>query len=83
MTQYIIRRILLMIPTLLGLLSCCNQSGPMKIAVLAGDGIGPEIVAQAVKVLDVLKRDGLKLELERAPYGGAGCAVMHPYQNAV
>jgi 3-isopropylmalate dehydrogenase len=44
----------------------------MKIAVLAGDGIGPEIIAQAVKVLDVLRRDGLKLELEHAPYGGAG-----------
>jgi len=44
----------------------------MKIAVLAGDGIGPEIIAQAVKVLDVLRRDGLKLELEYAPYGGAG-----------
>ena len=44
----------------------------MKIAVLAGDGIGPEIIAQAVKVLDVLKRDGLGLELEHAAYGGAG-----------
>jgi 3-isopropylmalate dehydrogenase len=44
----------------------------MKIAVLAGDGIGPEIIAQALKVLDVLGRDGLKLELEHAPYGGAG-----------
>jgi len=44
----------------------------MKIAVLAGDGIGPEIIAQAVKVLEVLRRDGLKLELEPAPYGGAG-----------
>jgi 3-isopropylmalate dehydrogenase len=44
----------------------------MKIAVLAGDGIGPEIIAQAMRVLDVLKRDGLKLELEAAPYGGAG-----------
>ena len=44
----------------------------MKIAVLAGDGIGPEIIAQAVKALDVLRRDGLKLELEEAPYGGAG-----------
>ena len=44
----------------------------MKIAVLAGDGIGPEITAQAVKVLDVLRSDGLKLELEHAPYGGAG-----------
>ena len=44
----------------------------MKIAVLAGDGIGPEIIAQAVKVLGVLERDGLHLELEHAPYGGAG-----------
>jgi 3-isopropylmalate dehydrogenase len=44
----------------------------MKIAVLAGDGIGPEIVAQAVRVLKALVRDGLKLELEEAPFGGAG-----------
>jgi len=44
----------------------------MKIAVLAGDGIGPEIVAQAVKVLKALARDGLNLELEEAPFGGAG-----------
>ena len=44
----------------------------MKIAVLPGDGIGPEIVAQAVKVLNVLKADGLKIELEEAPIGGAG-----------
>ena len=44
----------------------------MKIAVLPGDGIGPEIVAQAVKVLDALRRDGWKLETEQAPIGGAG-----------
>ena len=44
----------------------------MKIAVLPGDGIGPEIVAQAVKVLDVLKRDGMKIEMETAAIGGAG-----------
>ena len=44
----------------------------MKIAVLAGDGIGPEIIAQAMRVLEILKRDGLKMELEEAPYGGAG-----------
>jgi len=44
----------------------------MKIAILAGDGIGPEVVAQAMKVLKVLARDGLKLELEEAPFGGAG-----------
>jgi 3-isopropylmalate dehydrogenase len=44
----------------------------MKIAVLAGDGIGPEIVAQAVKVLSALATDGLPIELEEAPFGGAG-----------
>ncbi|HSE02181.1 MAG TPA: 3-isopropylmalate dehydrogenase [Burkholderiales bacterium] len=44
----------------------------MKIAILAGDGIGPEVVAQAMQVLKVLARDGLKLELEEAPFGGAG-----------
>ena len=44
----------------------------MKIAVLPGDGIGPEIVSQAVKVLDVLKADGAKIEMETAPIGGAG-----------
>ena len=44
----------------------------MKIAVLPGDGIGPEIVAQAAKVLEALRSDGLKIELEDAPIGGAG-----------
>jgi 3-isopropylmalate dehydrogenase len=44
----------------------------MKIAVLAGDGIGPEIVAQATRVLQALASDGLKIELEAAPFGGAG-----------
>ena len=44
----------------------------MKLAVLPGDGIGTEIVAQAVKVLDVLKRDGAKIEMEFGNIGGAG-----------
>ncbi len=44
----------------------------MKIAVLPGDGIGPEIVRQAVKVLKRLSRDGLNIELQQAPIGGAG-----------
>ncbi len=44
----------------------------MKIAILPGDGIGPEIMAQAVKVLQRLADDGLKFELEYAPIGGAG-----------
>lgn len=40
----------------------------MKIAVLPGDGIGPEIVTEAVKVLKVLD---LPFELEEAKVGGA------------
>lgn len=43
-----------------------------KIAVLPGDGIGPEIVAEAVKVLDFLRADGgLAVELEQALIGGS------------
>jgi len=44
----------------------------MNIAVLPGDGIGPEIVAQAVKVLEALRTEGAKIEMETAPIGGAG-----------
>jgi 3-isopropylmalate dehydrogenase len=44
----------------------------MKIAVLPGDGIGPEIVAQAVKVLEALRAEGARIEMETAPIGGAG-----------
>ncbi len=44
----------------------------MKIAVLPGDGIGPEIVAQAVKVMEALRGDGLSIEMEYAHIGGAG-----------
>ena len=44
----------------------------MKIAVLPGDGIGPEVTAQAVKVLNAMQGDGLKFEMEEAPIGGAG-----------
>jgi 3-isopropylmalate dehydrogenase len=48
----------------------------VKIAVLPGDGIGPEIVAEAVKVLRALE---LPLELEQAPVGGAAYeAKGHP-----
>jgi 3-isopropylmalate dehydrogenase len=44
----------------------------MKIAILPGDGIGPEIMAQAIKVLEASRSDGLKIETEQAPVGGAG-----------
>ncbi|HET7764522.1 MAG TPA: 3-isopropylmalate dehydrogenase [Burkholderiales bacterium] len=43
----------------------------MKIAVLPGDGVGPEVVAEALKVLEALRREGLKVEVESAPVGGA------------
>ncbi len=44
-----------------------------KIAVLPGDGIGKEIVAEAVKVIDFLKADNaLDVELKEAAVGGAG-----------
>jgi 3-isopropylmalate dehydrogenase len=48
----------------------------MKICVLPGDGIGPEITTQAVRVLKALD---MKFELEEAPVGGAGYrALGHP-----
>jgi 3-isopropylmalate dehydrogenase len=43
-----------------------------KIAILPGDGIGVEIVAEAVKLLELLKNNGLDIELTEAPVGGAG-----------
>ena len=43
-----------------------------KIAILAGDGIGPEIIAEAVKVLDTLQHSfGLDVQLEKGLVGGA------------
>ena len=52
----------------------------MKIAVLPGDGIGTEIVAEAVKVLNALD---LKFEMETALVGGAAYdAHGHPLPEA-
>jgi len=52
----------------------------MKIAVLPGDGIGTEIVAEAVKVLQALD---LKFEMEPALVGGAAYdAHGHPLPEA-
>lgn len=55
-----------------------------KILVLPGDGIGPEIVAEAVKVLEVLRRDyGLDVELAQALLGGCAVdATGEPYPEA-
>ncbi len=52
----------------------------MNIAVLPGDGIGSEIVAEAVKVLKALD---LKLEMEWADVGGVAYAASgHPLPEA-
>jgi 3-isopropylmalate dehydrogenase len=44
----------------------------MKIAVLPGDGIGPEVTAQSVKVLQAIAGNRIELEMEEAPIGQAG-----------
>ena len=44
-----------------------------NILLLPGDGIGPEIMAQAVRVLEKLKTDGLDIAWDTALIGG--CAV--------
>jgi 3-isopropylmalate dehydrogenase len=52
----------------------------MKIAVLPGDGIGIEIMAQAMRVLNVLKAEGMPFEFTEAPIGGAAYDLHgHPY----
>ncbi len=52
----------------------------MKIAVLPGDGIGTEIVAEAIRVLDVLD---LSFDMESALVGGAAYeAHGHPLPEA-
>jgi 3-isopropylmalate dehydrogenase len=52
----------------------------MKICVLPGDGIGPEIIAEAVRVLKALD---LNLEMEEALLGGCAVdATGSPYPDA-
>ncbi len=41
-----------------------------QIAILRGDGIGPEIICQAVRVLDKLIEQGLNVSYDYAPLGG-------------
>jgi len=52
----------------------------MKICVLPGDGIGPEITAEAVRILNALD---LKFEMETALLGGGAVdATGNPYPEA-
>jgi len=55
----------------------------MKICILPGDGIGPEIVAEAVRVLRVLRALQLDCELEEGLLGGCAVdATGEPYPEA-
>ena len=55
----------------------------MRVALLPGDGIGPEICREAVKVLDALARDGVDVACEEGAIGGAGYdAAGHPLPAA-
>lgn len=55
-----------------------------KILILPGDGIGPEIVTEAVKVLATLRDDhGLDIDMDEALVGGAAYdAAGHPLPDA-
>ncbi|HOB45543.1 MAG TPA: 3-isopropylmalate dehydrogenase [Zoogloea sp.] len=43
----------------------------MKICVLPGDGIGPEIIGETLRMLEAMRGDGVKFEAEMALVGGA------------
>src|SRR6267378_6057497 len=49
---------------------------PYRIAVLPGDGIGPEVIAQAVRVLEAVgERFAIRFEFAELPVGAAGVAA--------
>ena len=56
------------------------MSQEFNITVLPGDGIGPEVIREAIKILKIIERkQNLKLNLTEAPVGGAGYeATGHP-----
>jgi 3-isopropylmalate dehydrogenase len=55
----------------------------MHILILPGDGIGSEIVAQAVRVLERFNQDGEAITLSSGQLGGAAYdAYGHPYPEA-
>ena len=56
----------------------------LNIAVFPGDGIGPEVIKEALKILKIIESKlGLKVSLNEAPVGGAGYeATGHPLPDA-
>ena len=46
------------------------MSQEFNITVLPGDGIGPEVIREAIKILKIIEnKKGLKLNLTEAPVG--------------
>ena len=45
------------------------MSRQIKLAVIAGDGIGPEVIAEAVKVLHAAVPAGVTVETTDFPFG--------------
>jgi 3-isopropylmalate dehydrogenase len=46
-----------------------SAGGSVRLAVIGGDGIGPEVTAEALKVLEVAAPDGVKFEQTRYDLG--------------
>ena len=59
------------------------MNAPLNIAVLPGDGIGPEIVAEAVKVLEALRGPAFQFIVRSAPVGAAAYQLTgHPLPDS-
>lgn len=41
------------------------------LLLLPGDGIGPEVIAQTIRVIDAMRKSGLDIDVETALFGGA------------
>ena len=53
-----------------------ESTAPKRIALLPGDGIGPEVTRVAVRVLEACAQaGGHRFEFEELPFGGAGIDV--------
>ena len=61
-----------------------SKKTEFNIAIFPGDGIGPEVIQEALKILKIIESKlGLKINLNEAPVGGAGYeASGHPLPDA-
>ena len=61
-----------------------SKKTEFNLAIFPGDGIGPEVIQEALKILKIIESKlGLKINLNEAPVGGAGYeASGHPLPDA-